>query len=67
MVTIGNSRLKTKNKIEAYRKYIEDITAMFDIADRIGAEHDEPEGCRLIQISDTLVKELSERGKALLE
>ncbi|MGH0031728.1 MAG: hypothetical protein ACQGVC_18215 [Myxococcota bacterium] len=38
----------------------EKLAAALDAADRQGADRDEPEGARFIQISDTLARQIAE-------
>lgn len=39
---------------------ISDIITRLETADRLGADIDEPEGCRYIQISETLINQIIE-------
>ncbi len=44
-----------------------DILALFEMAPRLGAEEDDPEGTRYIQISDTLAKAIQKKLEGCLD
>jgi hypothetical protein len=46
---------------------VEEVIEFLKSAKRIGAEKDEPEGARYIQISDTLANQLVEKLEKYLE
>ncbi len=50
-----------------YENPIENMIAILQLAERIGAETDTPEGARYIQISDTLANQLTKDLQAWLD
>jgi len=48
------------------KECLHEIADMLDKAERIGADKDEPEGMRYIQLSDTLAKKISAKLRVVI-
>lgn len=44
---------------------LEDIASVLEEADRLGADKDDPEGARFVQISDTLAQDIVRRLRSI--